>query len=328
MAERGIEIFNPPSQDRIKQIESWESVPGEDGMHPENVREDPVAAAEAIKQLVDLGYVEAPDENVEKQVAKTVNSMKYNQAVALTYSRRRGEAIGLWQELIEQAENPKIEQGYKLELATCLMRMGRHEEVEKLVYSFGPKGLEMPAIQMMLATIRLHQERGEEALKHLQSAASKMPEKNPQLVAQLGQAYLQTYQLDKAYEQFELALADDDENAIACFGLAELSNLRGQHERALEYSLRAIELADAVPAGHYHLAFALSRLNLVDEAILALETFHQLAPTAKKGRKLLEELYEKQGGDQSSGRKALSTDRISKLATTRLKRYLEDDSSS
>ena len=144
-------------------------------------------------------------------------------------------------------------------------------------------------------------------------------------MAQLGHAYLQTNQWDKAYEQFELAINQDDGNAIALFGLAEISNQRGQYERALDYSLRAIELVDSVPAGHYHLAYALAKLGMIDEAILALENFFQLAPTAKKGRHLLAALYEQQGGSQSGGWKALSTDRISELATRRLKRYLEDD---
>ena len=320
-----IEIFDPPIQEKVQSIESWESVPGEDGMHPEDVREDPIAASEAIKQLVDLGYVEPPDEDVEKQVANTVRSMKYNRAIALTYSRQREKAIPIWQELIEQAKHPKAKQDYKLELATCLMRMGRHEEVEKLVYSLGPKALRMPVVLMLLATVRLHQERGEEALKHLQTAAGMIPDDTPQLVAQLGQAYLQMHQWNKAHEQFELAIEQDDGNAIAYFGLAELSNLRGQHERALGYALRAIELIDSVPAGHYHLGVALSKLNMIDEAILALETFFQLAPTATKGRKLLDELYQKQGGNQEGERKALSSDRISELATKRLTRYLEDE---
>ena len=40
-----IEIFDPPIQERNEPVESWESIPGKDGMHPEEVREDPVASS-------------------------------------------------------------------------------------------------------------------------------------------------------------------------------------------------------------------------------------------------------------------------------------------
>jgi len=283
-----VEIYDTPPH--VKRIDTWETVAGEDGMHPEDVREDPVAAAEAIKQLVDLGYVDPPEEDTEKQVASTVRSMKYNQAMALTYSRRRAQAIPLWKELIDQCEQKTEKLGLKLQLATCYMRLGQHKEAEKILYSFGPVGLKRPDVLMMLATLRLHQDNGEEALKHLQSAAPLLPEKNPQFTAQLGLAYLQTHQIEKAYQYFEQALEQDADNAIAHYGLAELANKRGQYKRAIDHALQAIELADAVPAGHFHLGFALAKLGMVEEAILALETVVQLAPELEKASKLLGEL--------------------------------------
>ena len=320
---RWVEVFDPPWKEGIERIDSWESVPGEDGMHAEDAREDPVAAAAAIRQLVDLGYIEPPDENTEKQVTSTINSIKYNRAMSLTYSRHRDQAVAIWKELISQSDNPRTRLGYELELATSLLRMGEYGEVEQMIQGLSPEQRKLPVVQMLLATLRLHQERGEEALKHLRIAARHLPRDNPQLLAQIGQAYLQTHQYNKAYEQFEFAIAADDENAIALLGLAELSNLRGHHQHALEYALRAIELVDSVPAGHYHLALALAKLNMVEEAIIALENFFQLVPTTQKGRKLLAELQKKQGEGQPKVVDEQDMNGVSEQASRSAQDYLE-----
>lgn len=318
-----LEIYDSPKQ--VEHIESWESIPGEDGMHPEDFREDPAAAALAIKQLVDLGYVEAPDEDVEKQVHNTIRTNKCSLAVALTYSRRREQAVVLWRELIVEAEDTDLRHGYQMQLATCLMRMGKFDEVEKILYSFGPKGLHTVAVQMMLATIRLHQDRGKEALEHLESVTSKVPADNSQFVAQLGLAYLKTYQLAKAHEQFDRALAGDDENVIAFFGMAELSNARGQYHQAVDYALRAIELADAVPAGHFQLGFALSKLGMIDEALLAVETYLQLSPSVKKGQELHQELLSLQSEASRIGQSSPDSKALSEASSARVRRYAESE---
>ena len=314
-----VEMMDPPP--RVERIESWETVDGDDGMHPEEVREDPVAAAEAVKQLVDLGYVDAPDEDVDKQVANTMRSIKFHRALALSHSRRRDQAIPLWEQLVDETPDPNDKQGMKLNLATCLMRVGRFREAEAMLYSFGFQVLQSPVVQMMLATLRLQQERGDEALKHLQAAAAKLPEKTPQLVAQLGLAYLQTHQLVEAHEQFELALADDDENAIAYIGLAELNNRRGNFDQAVEHALRAVELVDAVPAAHYQLSVALSKLGMIDEAVVAAETFVQLSPTVPRGQRLLDELRERQHAAGRQAPQEVSSRRVSAPDADRIRRY-------
>ncbi len=50
---------------KVALIPSWEDVPGADGRHPPHTRLDPVAAHEAMEQMIALGYIERPDENRE-----------------------------------------------------------------------------------------------------------------------------------------------------------------------------------------------------------------------------------------------------------------------
>jgi predicted AlkP superfamily phosphohydrolase/phosphomutase/tetratricopeptide (TPR) repeat protein len=88
---------DPPA---INPIESWDSVAGKAGTHPESLSElDPVASAEAFKQLVDLGYVAPPGPNIQETVAECVRELKYNLARAYRDGNCCGEAAALAEEL-------------------------------------------------------------------------------------------------------------------------------------------------------------------------------------------------------------------------------------
>ena len=67
---------------RLEPIDSWDSVPGDAGTHPPSTQLDPVASAQAFKQLVDLGYVAPPGANVEENINECVRELKYNLARA------------------------------------------------------------------------------------------------------------------------------------------------------------------------------------------------------------------------------------------------------
>ncbi len=73
-------------------IPSWEDVPGSDGRHPPHTRLDPVAAHEALEQMIALGYIERPDENREVAVAKTIRELRYNLGEAYQDDDRHREA--------------------------------------------------------------------------------------------------------------------------------------------------------------------------------------------------------------------------------------------
>lgn len=88
--------FKEPPQ--VEPIESWDAVAGAAGMHPPETRLDPVASAEAFKQLVELGYVAPPGPNVKETVDECVRELKYN----LARSYRDGDCCGEAAELAEE----------------------------------------------------------------------------------------------------------------------------------------------------------------------------------------------------------------------------------
>ena len=72
-------------------------------MLPEDAKMDPLAAQEALDQLVALGYVERPDGDIEKTVTNTVRELRYNLGRSYMDGQRHRQAIPLFQGLFEEA---------------------------------------------------------------------------------------------------------------------------------------------------------------------------------------------------------------------------------
>jgi predicted AlkP superfamily phosphohydrolase/phosphomutase/tetratricopeptide (TPR) repeat protein len=83
----------------VQPIESWDKVSGDSGTHPPETQLDPVASAEAFRQLVELGYVAPPGPNEKENVDECVRELKYNLARAYRDGNCCGEAATLAEEL-------------------------------------------------------------------------------------------------------------------------------------------------------------------------------------------------------------------------------------
>jgi predicted AlkP superfamily phosphohydrolase/phosphomutase/tetratricopeptide (TPR) repeat protein len=94
-----LNAFKDPTAAGIEPIESWDLMAGEAATHPAETRLDPVASAEAFKQLVELGYVAPPGKNAQENVEECVRELKYNLARAYRDGNRCGDAAALAEEL-------------------------------------------------------------------------------------------------------------------------------------------------------------------------------------------------------------------------------------
>ena len=90
-------IYEQPP--KTQYIDSWEDVPGEDGRHPPDLQMDVVDSAEALKQLVDLGYIDDPGANAVEAVDNTVRELRYNLARACVDGGRLNQAATLFRDL-------------------------------------------------------------------------------------------------------------------------------------------------------------------------------------------------------------------------------------
>jgi predicted AlkP superfamily phosphohydrolase/phosphomutase/tetratricopeptide (TPR) repeat protein len=122
---------NPPD---LPPIPSWEDVAPldgfNDGRHPPHTRLDPVAAAEAMEQLVALGYIEKPGDNVEEYVESTVAELRFNLIEAYQDANRHGEALELARELCRR--NPD-DQRYALKRFLSCQALRLKSEMREIV---------------------------------------------------------------------------------------------------------------------------------------------------------------------------------------------------
>ena len=111
-------------------IASWEEVPGADGRHPPHTLLDPVAAHEALEQMIALGYIERPDENREVAVERTIRELRYNLGEAYQDDDRHIQAYEIFSEL-NRAD--RDEQRFAIHLFASCQALGMTGEMRAIV---------------------------------------------------------------------------------------------------------------------------------------------------------------------------------------------------
>ncbi|MBN2891520.1 MAG: alkaline phosphatase family protein [Bacteroidales bacterium] len=95
-----IQVFENPKP--VLTIPSWETVEGESGMLPKDMQEDPYNASESLRQLVELGYIEEPEEDMKKNVEKAIEESEYNLARVYIGAQRYYDAIVILDKLVQK----------------------------------------------------------------------------------------------------------------------------------------------------------------------------------------------------------------------------------
>ncbi len=120
-----VTIFETPPT--VSSIPSWEEVEGPfpHGMHAAGAELDSVQSAEAIKQLVDLGYIEEPDEdsNVARRQAR--RELDYNLAQAYLDGGQVDSACAIFEQLWN--DYPR-EHRFGFQYIRCLTQPGQIDE--------------------------------------------------------------------------------------------------------------------------------------------------------------------------------------------------------
>jgi predicted AlkP superfamily phosphohydrolase/phosphomutase/tetratricopeptide (TPR) repeat protein len=280
-----LEIFDEPiGADRI---ESWETAPGDSGLHSEELREDPAGAAEIIRRLADLGYINSPSDDANEKVRLAIRDARINMAVAVTSSRRAADALKLWQQLA--ADHPE-EDGLRFQLAACLLRLGRWSECYDAIESIRGELRQSAYFQLMLASIAVGEARLGDALELARNVAVR-PLDDPRFANRLGQIFLELKSWDEAQAVFRSSRLLLEENPVALDGLAQVSLQRKQFETALEQALVAVGLVHFFPAAHFHLGEALTGMGRKAEAIAAYETSLAMGFEPKVAHARLADVY-------------------------------------
>ena len=124
-------LINAFSSNRpIEMIPSWDERDGEDGAHDPSAQQDPIAAKEALDQLVELGYIEPPDENIDVAVKRTTRELRYNLARSHIDAGMYAHAADILEDL--QEEFPS-ESRFMLRLIACRIQLNQLDELEEMI---------------------------------------------------------------------------------------------------------------------------------------------------------------------------------------------------
>jgi len=263
----------PPA---IERIDSWENVadPVYDARIREIADDDPEAAAAAMLQLVELGYIEAPGEDVGRDIVRARAAQKFNLACTCIDGKHPARALGLALELVQQFPQ---EPAYLVFAGQAAISAGDAAALGHVSESLQRMQPEHPQLSMFRAFHCWLANDVIGALKHFELAAQQGQD-NAWLQCRIGRAYLRLRMWRRAEDAFRKSLLLDKHNAEAHYGLSVALPRQGKLEEGVQSGLQAIALAHDYPLAHFQLGAVLSRLGWYDRSLQAFELCLSILP--------------------------------------------------
>ncbi len=320
-----MQIFKQPPE--IKSIDSWENVEGECGMFPDDMKVEPFEVQAEIDQLVELGYIEKPEDNIQKSQETVQKETKYNLARVYMGSDRFEQATPLLEELVSSYPD---EARFSIKLATCYNEINLLKESKLLIEKFRKdkteelndhskiKELEekkeekkeedytkeryeilkdkaqirmdLSTMDILEANIFIKENKTDEALGLFQKI-EKTSNPTKSLYIKMGNTYTKIGRWTDAKNAFKKALEIDSDLAIGYHGLGLALLREGEYFEAIDQLLNAIGLLYHNPIAHYHLGEALYEAGYFERSAEAFEVTLAMNPNIGKARNWLIKLY-------------------------------------
>jgi len=274
-------------------IESWEDEPGDFGELKIEEDSDILSDEETMEQLIELGYIERPDDKIETSIHKTKCDLKHNLARVFLGKKDFIKSKSILLELINEKDPIDIAP-YYIDLMTACIGLKEYEEANRYLIDF--KKVKTPVnynIYFIESDILLGNGNTYKALKILEAAKDKKP--NAEIFYRIGNILFILLKYEEARDSFELAIEMEQDRAKYHKALSDTLYELQEYEESAEYAFTSIELVKYFPAAHYALGRALEKLGDLNNAKIAFETASRL--TAKtysyKEDKALENIEEK-----------------------------------
>ena len=269
-------------------ISSWEDVAGEAGMHSKEKREDPFAAREALRQLVELGYIEEPSKNEEKAAQDAAREAKYNIARAYQDGGLLHEAAAHLEELFEESPD---QTRFGIALARVYMRLRRFDEVRPLAEGLLAK-MEQSNVEKadrmdeavrnidenpekIIAGAKEHWEKAHQKRIEAEQAKAKDEQREPAAIEQRPSPVDEEF-LDKRkrlLQEVSEKIRGYDVRSVPTVNLllGRLEAMDRNFDKALEHLGKAEQAEPRLPELHLQLGQTYLRMRRNEEAVRAFE---------------------------------------------------------
>jgi hypothetical protein len=266
-------------------IPSWESVPGECGMHPAERRVDPDEARAALQQLVDLGYIAPLAADDESARRDTADSNRIQLAQSHADAGQHARAL----EVLAGLEGPvAASDAVRIMRAHSLAASGDPSSAATELDALHDVGRDAPGARVLRAQLALGAGDAGGAVSILRSLASgASPPAGIQ--GMLGRALAAAGHDADAEDALRRALDEEPQDAGTIAQLAELRLRSGDPAGALELGLRSAGLDMRQPGVHMTIGRAFLALGSAGEAVNAFAACVAQAPGWPGARESLAE---------------------------------------
>lgn len=311
-----LDIFKNPTEP--KYIDSWEAIEGDFGQLDTAEEASVLDDQETMQQLVDLGYIEKPDEKIETAILKTTCDLKHNLARVYLGKKDFEKSKDILLDLVNDTypvytktdlenlpeaqikrQNIKEQDSiidiipYYMDLLSIALLENEFDKAAHYLNQLRTLDRKFEVnTRLSEAKILLGTGKIQQALKLLKDVESKNP--SAEIWHQLGKIQVQLQHFNDAKISFEKALEIEIDRAKFHQSLADLLIRLNDYETAAEHALTAIELVKYFPEAHYTLGKALEKLGDLENAKMAYETAAKLKPaTHYRAEKALENVEDK-----------------------------------
>lgn len=255
-------------------IPTWEDVTeGEDGRHPEDAQEDKWASAEAMEQLVQLGYVDAPDGDTAKQVFDAKCESQYYLARAYVNGGRFKEAIEIYEQLIK--DKPE-EHRFAHKLAHVYLQTRRFRKLRLLIdglrdwfANFDPASIDKE-VEDFVPKEDLPEKKKEELIKRKKENAVKRKqqlERDKVYVEFLSSLHAMAVNRPrKAMDYLKIVEEKAPNSPEVYMQMGKICQVRQRWADSEDAYIKALAMDSTNAAGHHGLGIAYLRQNKLEEA--------------------------------------------------------------
>ncbi len=253
----------------LERIASWEEAPDPtlESRGASNVEDDAEAAAVALQQLVELGYIEAPGEDIQRDIVRTRAEQKLSLACSYLDGKQPARALSLAEELMRQFPE---ELRYVVFAGQAAVSAGDAAALGRVLDAIDLLKPDARQVALFRAFHCWFTGDVAGALRYFEDAANHGPQ-DSWLLCRIGRAYLRLRRWPEAEEAFRKSLELDGDNAESYYGLSVALPRQGRLEEGIQCGLQAISLLHDFPIAHFQLGAVLSRLGWYERALQAFE---------------------------------------------------------